>query len=131
MGTVSSRAVEELRVHVALMPPMVELQGDTKLVPVTVTMLPEGKMKGVMLLTTFAKDTLLVEGLTAVLAGLKQESVMEMERDVPEPIGIFSKRAEVDEMVYDGTEYVPIFTLVCELLHVNCVPSTVTVWPTA
>ena len=131
MGTVSSRAVEELRVHIEMMPPMVELQGDTKLVPVTVTMLPEGKMLGVMLLTTFAKDTLLVEGLTAVLAGLKQESVMEMERDEPEPIGIFSKRAEVDEMVYDGTEYVPNFTLVCELLHVNCVPSTVTVWPTA
>jgi hypothetical protein len=123
--------VEELRVHVALMPPMVELQGDTKLVPVTVTMLPEGKMRGVMLLTTFAKDTLLVEGLTAVLAGLKQESVMEMERDEPKPTGIFSKRAEVDEMVYDGTLYVPILTLVCELLHVNSVPCTVTVWPTA
>ena len=113
------------------MPPMVELQGDTKLVPVTVTLPPEGELRGVMLLTMFAKDTLLIEGLKTSLAGLKQENVMRMERDVPEPLGIFSKIVEEDWMAND-TVYVPIFTLIDEILHdVNSVPCTVTVWPTA
>ena len=72
--------------------------------------------------------------LTAVFAGLKQLNVMEMEREVPEPLGIFNKSAVEDEKVNDGTEMglnpVPILTLVDEK-HENCVPSTVTVWPTA
>ncbi len=54
LGTVTSRDVEELKAHDAILPPMVEEQGETKLEPDTVTLTPESEFTGLMLLTTLA-----------------------------------------------------------------------------
>ena len=50
----TSRDVEDLKAHDAILTPMVEEQGETKLEPDTVTLTPESEFTGLMLLTTLA-----------------------------------------------------------------------------
>ena len=108
--------------------PTNEVQGETKLLPDTVTKLPAVATRGIMLTIVFLYESRAVTGDEALLMEAPQLSVMLRTRERPEPVGIF--RIINDEFgicIVTVTANAPTSAVVDDGAQVNPVPRTVTV----
>lgn len=108
--------------------PTNDVQGETKLLPDTVTKLPAVATRGIMLTIVFRYESRAVTGLEALLMEPPQLSVMVRTRERPAPLGIF--RIINDEFgicIVAVTANAPTSAVVDDDAQVNPVPCTVTV----
>ena len=129
LGILTTTEVEEMYVQPRdWFKPTNDVQGETKLLPDTVTKLPAVATRGIVLTIMFAYESRAVTGLKALLMEAPQLSVMLRTRERPEPVGML--RIINDEFsicMVAVTANAPTSAVVDDDAQVNPVPRTVTV----